>query len=92
MRTVTAEEAEQSFEDCLASAEAGEEVIITREGKPTAVLRPYPPPERGTSPPETPVPTPQERQAAVERAIARLKEGLPLGVLRPFTRDEMHER
>jgi hypothetical protein len=33
-----------------------------------------------------------ERKAALERAIERLRKGLPLGMTRPLTRDEMHER
>jgi len=33
-----------------------------------------------------------EKKAAIELAIARMREGLPLGMTRPFTRDEMHER
>jgi hypothetical protein len=33
-----------------------------------------------------------EKKAAVERAIAAMKKGLPLGMTRPLTRDEMHER
>ena len=81
MRRVTAREANQQFSTLLALASNGEEIIITRHGEPVATLAPYKPP-RLTS----------ERQAAVEHAIELMERGLPLGVERPFTRDEMHER
>ena len=81
MRSVSAREANQAFSRILGEAEAGEEIVITRRGKPVATLRPYQKMEM----------TP-ERRSAVEKAIAMMREGLPLGVTRPFTRDEMHER
>jgi prevent-host-death family protein len=81
MRSVSAREANQQFSRILAEAEGGEEVVITRRGEPVATLVPYRAPE-----------TTPERQAAIERALARLEQGLPLGMTRPLTRDEMHER
>ena len=81
MRTVPAREANQAFSRILSLAEAGEEIVITRRGRPVATLRPWSPPEL----------TP-EREAAIEHAIRLLDQGLPLGVTRPFTRDELHER
>ena len=44
MRAVSAREANQSFSRILHEAEGGESVVITRRGKPVAVLAPYPPP------------------------------------------------
>lgn len=33
-----------------------------------------------------------EREAALKRTLARMEKGLPLGMTRQLTRDEMHER
>ena len=83
MKTVTAREANQRFSKLLAEIEAGEEITITKHGKPVAVLSPHRPPAMTA-----------ERKAAIERAIAATKKGLPWpeGTLRRFTRDEMHEK
>jgi prevent-host-death family protein len=81
MRSVSAREANQAFSRILSEAEAGQEIVITRRGRPVATLRPWEPPAL----------TP-ERQAAIEHAIRLMDQGLALGVTRPLTRDEMHER
>lgn len=82
MRTVSAREANQAFAKMLSRAEAGEEVVITRHGRPVAVLAPY----------RAPAMTP-EREAIIKRFERMLKKGLPWGSsFRRFTRDEMHER
>jgi prevent-host-death family protein len=82
MKAVTAREANQGFSELLSQVEHGEEVIITKHGRPVAVLSPY----------QTPAMTP-ERSAAIEHAIRMTRRGLPWGrKLRRFTRDEMHER
>ena len=60
-------------------AERGDTIVITRRGKPVAVLAPY---ASQLS---------QERERAIERAVALMRKGLPIGNRR-FTRDEMHER
>jgi prevent-host-death family protein len=39
---VSAREANQAFSRILGEAEAGEEIVITRRGKPVATLRSYP--------------------------------------------------
>ena len=78
MRAVTAREANQSFSELLSDVERGEEVLITKRGRPVAVLSPYQRPEF----------TP-EREAAVARAIALMEKGLPWGSeVRPPTPDE----
>ncbi len=41
MRTVSAREANQQFARILGEAANGEEIVITRRGKPVAVLAPY---------------------------------------------------
>jgi prevent-host-death family protein len=79
MRSVSAREANQSFSRILREAEGGEAVVITRRGRPVAVIGPL---NKVISP---------ERERAIERAITLMKEGLPIGNRR-FTRDEMHER
>lgn len=79
MRSISAREANQSFSRILREAENGDSIVVTRRGKPVAVLAPY---GRPMSP---------ERERAIERAVALMREGLPIGGRR-FTRDEMHER
>ena len=41
MRSVSAREANQQFARILGEAASGEEIVITRRGKPVAVLAPY---------------------------------------------------
>lgn len=79
MKAVSAREANQGFSRYLAEAEAGEEIVITRRGKPVARLVP-----------EKPAMTP-ERQAAIDLVISMMRRGLS-NKGRRFTRDEMHER
>ena len=55
--------------------------IPTRRDGPVTTPRPY----------RDPTLTP-EREAAVERALALLREAKPTGRAQRFTRDEMHER
>ncbi len=80
MRTVSAREANQQFSRLLGEVADGEEVVITRRGRPVATLAPY----RGQ--PMTP-----EREAAIEHLLALAEKGWPMGGIRA-TRDEMHER
>ena len=80
MRTVSAREANQQFARILGEASAGEEIVITRRGKPVAVLVPYRP--------QTLTP---EQKAAIARVVAIMRRGL-VHDGRRFTRDEMHER
>ena len=79
MKSVSAREANQAFSRYLAEAEAGEEIVITRRGKPVARLVP-----------DKPEITPEKRQA-IERALELLRHPLKLPMWR-VTRDEMHER
>jgi prevent-host-death family protein len=79
MRAVSAREANQAFSRILQEAEGGAEVVITRRGKPVAVLSPFTAHRS------------REREQAIERAVALMRKGLPIGNRR-FTRDEMHER
>jgi prevent-host-death family protein len=82
MKTVSARIANQGFSALLSQVEAGEEILITKHGRPVAVLGPY----RTTA-------IPAERQKAIARAIRLMAKGLPWGSApRRFTRDEMHER
>ena len=79
MRSVTAREANQAFSRILQEAERGESVVITRRGRPVAVIAPY----RAADVPE--------REQAIDHIVALMHRGLPIGGRR-FTRDEMHER
>jgi prevent-host-death family protein len=79
MRFVTAREANQAFSQILREAEDGGSVVITRRGRPVALLAPYRAPDA------------REREQAIERIVGLMREGLPIGGRR-FTRDEMHER
>lgn len=82
MKIISAREAERLFSELLSQVEHGEEIVITRRGRPVAVLAPY----------RLPVMTP-ERRNAIARAIKLMEKGLPWGsALRRFMRDEMHER
>ena len=81
MKHVTAREANQHFAKVLSAVEAGEQVVISKRGKPVAVMSPYQPALDA------------EHQAAVEHLMAVLNEPLISAEgFRTFSRDEMHER
>ena len=42
MRRVTAREANQRFSEVLSAVETGEQVVITKRGRPVALMSPYP--------------------------------------------------
>jgi prevent-host-death family protein len=77
MRSVSAREANQQFARILGEAASGEEIVITRRGKPVAVLAPY------RRAPLTP-----EQKAAIEEVVEMMERGLVRGARR-FRRDEM---
>jgi prevent-host-death family protein len=79
VRSVSAREANQQFARILGEAANGEEIVITRRGKPVAVLSPYRRPDR----------TP-EQEAAIERAIDMMRRGIGRGARR-FSREEIYE-
>ena len=80
-RTVSLREANQSFARCIREVEAGEEFVITRNGKPVARLSPV----TGRR-----VLTP-EQEAAWERLKAAMEKGWNIGA-GPLDRDALHER
>jgi prevent-host-death family protein len=80
MKQVSAREANQRFSKLLAEVAAGQEVVITRRGKPVARLSPV-----------SAAKDDKRREAAIKRMIAHLERGVNLGGIRA-TRDEMHER
>lgn len=80
MKSVSAREANQHFSRLLGEVAAGEEVVITKRGRPVATLSRY----RGR--PITP-----EREAAIERLMTRLRKGVPLGGIRVI-REEIYNR
>jgi prevent-host-death family protein len=81
MRTVSAREANQAFSKLLQAVVDGEEVVITRRGKPVARLTPIKEQPRSA-----------EREAEIERIIAHFREGVDLGEPLSWTRDELYER
>jgi prevent-host-death family protein len=81
MRTVSAREANQGFSKLLQAVADGEEVVITRRGKPVARLVPAEPAAANA-----------ERLAKIDRLIAHWRDGLDLGPPVSWTRDELYER
>lgn len=81
MKSVGAREANQQFSKLLRRAEAGEEIIITRNGRTVARLVPA----AGAK-------SPAEREIAMLRLVDFLKRhARPLGVA-PVNRDELYDR
>jgi prevent-host-death family protein len=81
MKTMTLRDANQSFARCIREVEAGEEIVITRNGAPVARLTPVN---------KRRILTP-EQQAALERTLKRMNEGWSLSPWK-FDRDALHER
>ena len=82
MKAVSARDANQGFSELLNEVEHGEAVVITKRGRPVAVLSPYVAPNAEV-----------ERESAVARAVTLMRAGLPWGEQAwRLTRDEMHER
>lgn len=82
MITMTAREANQQFSRLLQQAEAGEDVVITRRGKPVVKIV-----RLGDSKEEA------ERRRRVEELIAHLEAGaLHGGRQVDWTRDELYDR
>ena len=83
MSTVTAREANQHFSKILDAASRGEEVTITRRGKPVAKLVPI---EVAEDPAEA-----ARRAKAREEALAFFRKGVTTHSQEPWTRDEIYE-
>jgi prevent-host-death family protein len=80
-KTITLREANQAFARCIREVEAGEEYVITRNGRPVARLAPV----SGRR-----ILTP-EQEAALARTLARMEKGWSIGA-GPLDRDALHER
>ncbi len=80
-RTIALREANQQFARCVRAVEAGEEFVITRNGKPVARLVPVSGTRVLTS----------KQQAALARTRAR-SWTLNAGPLTPEERTKLHER
>ncbi|MCP5441767.1 MAG: type II toxin-antitoxin system prevent-host-death family antitoxin [Chromatiaceae bacterium] len=80
-RQVPIREVNQHLSRYIEIAEQGEEVIITRRGRPVARLSAVKP-ERELS---------KAQEDALTRSLARMREGYDLGEW-TFDRDELHER
>ena len=81
IKTVTLRDANQQFARCIREVEAGEEFVITRNGKPVARLVPAP---------RQRVLTPQQ-QTAWEHLREAMEKGWDIGA-GPLDRDSLHER
>ena len=82
MKRITATEARRHFSTLLAAVATGDRIVITKRGRPVAIVSPHPK-ELTTA----------EREAAVARLAAVMDEPVILkGKFRTFSRDEMHER
>jgi prevent-host-death family protein len=80
-RTISLREANQGFSRCIRDVEAGEEYVITRNGRPVARLLPIAGRRVLTA----------EQQAARRRARRQMEKGWPIGP-GPLDRDSLHER
>jgi len=80
MKTVSAREANQHFSRLLKTAADGEDVVITRRGKPVAKLVPLAGPKIDA-----------KRRAAHKRLMKLLRKGVDLGGLR-INREELYDR
>jgi prevent-host-death family protein len=82
MRSITALEAHQTFLRLLSAVEGGEEFVITKHGRPVAIILPC------IAPLNSP-----EREAAIKAAVEMMERGVDLGPdFRMPTREAMHER
>ena len=82
MSYITARDANHRFSQILRDAEAGQEVIITRNGKPVARLIPEPAPTRKVLTPE--------QEKAWEESVAFARQPRELMPWK-FNRDELYE-
>lgn len=78
---ISLREANQHLSRYVRSVEQGEEVVITRRGKPVARLVPVEGRRKLSA----------EQLAALERSLRRMERGADLGGRMP-SRDELHER
>lgn len=80
--TIGLREANHHLAKHIKAVEEGHEVVITRRGRPVARLTQEPGADKTRDP---------EWQAAYERMVRLMAEGLPLGGIR-VQRDEIYER
>ena len=81
-KEIALREANQGFAKYVRAVEAGESFVITRRGKPVARLVPIESGKRVLTP---------EQQAARQRALERMRQGIDMGGAR-FNRDELYDR
>jgi len=80
-RTLSLRDANQSFARCIREVEAGEEIVITRNGQPVARITPV-----STRRALTPA-----QEAAWTELEAAMRKGWDIGA-GPLDRDALHER
>ena len=82
MKSVSAREANHGFSELLSQVEQGKEILITRHGKPVAIMSPYRAPSMT-----------KERKRSIDQAVALMEIGLPWGSdFKIPPREEMHDR
>ena len=81
MRELSMQEAPEHFLSWVAEVEAGERIVVTRDGERVAEIRPY----TGVAELDA------KREAARKELLAIMDEGLDLGGV-PFTYEERHGR
>lgn len=81
--TISAQDANHEFDRLLRDVEAGQEFVITRDGSPVARLVP----ERASQAYRQLTPAQEE---ALQRSIARLRQGWPLGI-EHLDRNELYD-
>jgi len=80
-KLISLREANQAFSRCIRDVEAGQDYVITRNGKPVARLAPIADGRVLSA----------EQEAARARTRERMKRGWPLAA-RPLDRGTLHER
>lgn len=80
--TITLRDANQQFSRCIRAVEAGEEFIVTREGRPVAKITPVAGARHLTA----------EQVAAWARTKARMAEGWPIGAAKGLREDIYDDR
>ena len=81
-KTITLSEAKRAFSRCIREVEAGDEFVVTRRGRPIALIAPVRRKRVMTA----------EQKAALSRLDAAMKKGWDLGIEFPLDRDALHER
>ncbi len=88
MRQVSMQEFEQDPQSCIAEAEAGQRLVLVRDGKPVVQIVP------AAASADTPQlwKSEEERKAAGKEFFAMLEKGFNMGGFKIPNRDELYDR